>query len=66
MWLCTEKLLLHVSPRGLSILGLLLRALLKGGRKRLVLLKKIMGGELDSIGNGVWGGQENKLGVVFK
>ena len=40
VWLCTEKLLLHVSPRGLSILGLLLRALLKGGRKRLVLLKK--------------------------
>ena len=30
VWLCTEKLLLHVSPRGLSILGLLLRALLKG------------------------------------
>ena len=32
----------------------------------LVLLKKIMGGELDSIGNAIWGEQEKKLGVVFK
>ena len=38
VWLCTEKLLLHVSPRGLSILGLLLRALLKG-RIKLLFLK---------------------------
>ena len=39
VWLCTEKLLLHVSPRGLSIVGLLLRALLKG-RKRLLFHKE--------------------------
>ena len=27
---------------------------------------KNYGGELDSIGNAIWGGQETKLGLVFK